>query len=285
MTRTPLEEEAFSAAWPETPAGPPPPRRARFGLFRELPVLIVVALTLALLIKTFLIQAFYIPSESMVPTLLVNDRVLVNKMAYRFRDPRRGEIVVFITGKLAAEKRSFFEKVFKNVGESLGISAPSDKDFIKRVVGLPGETIEIRKDPSLDRNVVFVTPPGGKTFILEEPYLADYAQLSEFGPFKVPEGRYFLMGDNRGSSSDGRSNSFGICPSAPCAVPKSRLVGKAFVRIYPFGRVHVFQLPLYGMVLAGAAGVRRRRRRRALSWAAWNPTGRWSGRSPPPAST
>ncbi|MGH2829372.1 MAG: signal peptidase I [Actinomycetota bacterium] len=259
-----LEQETFSTAWPEAPAGPPPPRRPRFAMARELPILIVVALSMALLIKTFLIQAFYIPSESMVPTLLVNDRVLVNKLAYRFRDPRRGEVVVFITGNLAAQKRSLFESIYKNVGESLGVLAPGDTDFIKRVIGLPGDTIQIRRDEATGRGSVQITQRSGKPFILPESYIRDPAALNEFGPFTVPDGRYFLMGDNRGNSSDSRSNNFGgVCPTAPCAVPKSRLVGKAFVRIWPARRIHVFQLPLYGAVMFG--GFRFRRRRRDVS--------------------
>jgi signal peptidase I len=275
-----LGQDGFSTAWPEAPAGTPPPRRSRFALARELPILIVVALSLALLIKTFLIQAFFIPSESMVPTLLVDDRVLVNKLAYRFREPRRGEIVVFITGNLASQKRSLFESVYKNVGESLGLIAPGDTDFIKRIIGLPGDTLQVRRDDATGKGSVYITPHGGKTFILPEPYLQDPTSLGDFGPFTVPDGRYFLMGDNRGNSSDSRTNNFGgICPTAPCSVPKNRLVGKAFVRIWPPRRVHVFQIPLYGGVAFGALGMRRRYARRR-----WIPTGRWSGRLQTPGS-
>lgn len=264
MANSALEQDTFSSAWPDAPAGPPPPPRQRLGLMRELPVLIVVALTFALLIKTFLIQAFYIPSESMVPTLLVKDRVLVNKLAYRFREPRRGEVVVFITGTLAQE-RSLVQAAWKNVCEALGVCPPGDTDFIKRIIALPGETVQIKDDPNAGRRAVYITPPNGKTFILKEPYIRSAAELNAFGPFTVPEGRYFLMGDNRGNSSDSRVNDFGICPASPCAVPKDRLVGKAFVRIFPLGRLHVFNLPIYGLVLTGAAGAVRRRRRDAAA--------------------
>lgn len=263
MVKAPLEE-AFQSSWPDRGAGPTPMRRRRFHVFRELPFLIAVALTMALLIKTFLIQAFYIPSESMVPTLLVKDRVLVNKLAYRFRDPRRGEIVVFLTGTLQKERRSFIQKVVKNVTESLGISAPGDVDFIKRVIGLPGETIEIKNNPATGHNAVYITPPnGGKAHALTEPYINKIEQLEAFAPFKIPKGRYFLMGDNRGDSSDSRINSFqGICNHPPpCAVPKSRLIGKAFVRIFPPKRMKVFSVPIYAMVgLCGAVPLRRRRK-------------------------
>ncbi|HVL90435.1 MAG TPA: signal peptidase I [Actinomycetota bacterium] len=263
-TAPPLEQETFTSAWPQAPAGPPPPPRQRFGLMRELPVLIVVALTVALLIKTFLIQAFYIPSASMVPTLLENDRILVNKLAYRFREPERGEVVVFITGNLLRERRSLVQAAWKNVCEALGLCPPGDTDFIKRIIALPGETIEVKDDPNAGHRAVYITTPNGRTFILPEPYIESYGELQAFGPFTVPAGSYFLMGDNRGNSSDSRINNFGICPSAPCAVPKERLVGKAFVRIYPFKRLHVFQVPVYGLTVMGVAGgVVRRRRRRA----------------------
>lgn len=265
MPDSALEQEAYAESWPDASSvGQKALGRHRFGLFRELPVLIVVALTMALLIKTFLIQAFYIPSESMVPTLLVQDRVLVNKLAYRFRDPARGEIVVFITGALERQKRGGVKIIVDNVLESLGLRTPKDVDFIKRVIGLPGDTLEIKNNPKTNMNAVYITPKGGKTFILDEPYIRAQADLDPFGPFTVPEGRYFLMGDNRRFSSDSRSNNFtGICPSAPCAVPKSRLVGKAFIRLFPFKRLHTFDIPAYasGFGLATAGFVRRRRRR------------------------
>ncbi|GAC1423542.1 MAG: hypothetical protein NVSMB57_16180 [Actinomycetota bacterium] len=272
-----LEDGVFTTEWPKEGApGAKPIKVRRFGFARELPVLIVVALTMALIIKTFLIQAFFIPSESMEPTLhgcsgCTGDRVLVNKLAYRFRDPHRGEIVVFLTGGLEKkEKQPFLTGLWKNVKESLGLDQTSDIDYIKRVIGLPGETVQIKNDPASGHNAVFITKPDGTTMVLNEPYIRSYEALLEFPAFKVPPGRYFLMGDNRGNSSDSRFNGFdGICPGPPCAVPKGRLIGKTFVRIYPFGRIHVFDLPLYqGAAVAGALGFGRRRcrRRRGLAF-------------------
>ncbi|MHB8513001.1 MAG: signal peptidase I [Actinomycetota bacterium] len=272
---SPLTEEAFHTEWTSQGApGSQPVRRKRFGFARELPVLIVVALSMALVIKTFLIQAFFIPSESMEPTLhgcsgCTGDRVLVNKLAYRFRNPRRGEIVVFLTGGLEKDqKQPFLQSLLRNVEESIGMSHTSDVDYIKRVIGLPGETIQIRLDSAARHQAVFITEPDGKTFELNEPYIKSYDELAPFGPFKIPPGRYFLMGDNRGNSSDSRFNDFrgssptGICPGPPCAVPKSRLIGKAFVRIYPFNRIKVFGLPNYPVAgLLGFWFFRRRARR------------------------
>jgi signal peptidase I len=237
---------------------------------RELPVLIILAFALALGIKTFMIQAFYIPSASMEPTLhgcdgCNGDRVLVNKFAYRFREPRRGEIVVFVTGREEASKkgRSTLAQLKAVVTEGLGVTPPADVDFIKRIIALPGETIRINDA------VVTITTRGGRTFKLTEPYISPNKDLSPFGPFTVPKDSFFVMGDNRANSSDSRVNSFGICfepdgktAKVPCAVPRERLVGKAFVRIWPPPRMHLFRDPVTAPAagLVFLFGVRRRRR-------------------------
>lgn len=225
---SPVHEPAVPAAPPAKPAG----RRHSGPLqfFRELPILILIAFGLAILIKTFLVQAFYIPSESMVPTLLVGDRVLVNKLVYRVRDPHRGDIVVFVAEPDTAH-HNWFTRFFRSLGEGLGARTDPERDFIKRVIGLPGETISIRD------SVVTIQQRDGKTLTLNEPYISPNHDNNAFGPFTVPANSYFLMGDNRANSSDSRYNSFGgLCPAPPCAVPKSRIVGRAFITIWPPGR-------------------------------------------------
>jgi signal peptidase I len=168
-------------------------------------VLIGSALVIALLIKTFLFQAFYIPSESMRPTLNVGDRVLVNKMSYRLHDVNRGDIVVFETPPNAEDANGRI------------------KDLVKRVIALPGETIETRD------GVVHVN---GRQ--LEEPYLRNGVKTcapnsspgtcADVEPTVIPSDHVFVMGDNRGASKDGRS--FG-------AIEESSIVGRVFVRIWP----------------------------------------------------
>jgi len=111
------------------------------GLVRTLAIVTLIAFGLALLIKTFLLQAFYIPSESMLPTLQVGDRVLVNKLVYRIHPPRRGDIIVFIEDP--GPKKAFWGRVRSFFTEGLGVTKPKSLDFIKRVIGLPGETIQI----------------------------------------------------------------------------------------------------------------------------------------------
>jgi len=196
---------------------------------RELPFLILLAFALAILVKTFLLQAFYIPSESMLPTLQVGDRVLVNKMAYRVREPRRGELIVFIAKH--GEPKSFLQRVRSVLFEGLGVTRPSETDFIKRVVALPGETIEV------EQGDVFITPVGGERVQIDEPYLDELPDDSSFGPFVVPPDNYFVMGDNRTNSADSRS--------ALGPVPREEIVGKAFVRIWPLGRLGFFHRPDY----------------------------------------
>lgn len=193
------------------PDGGPPQKRSGLRRLVEIPLLVGAALLFAFLIKAFLVQAFYIPSASMVPALEVGDRVLVEKISYRFRDPQRGEIIVFerpgatVDGGVATSVRAFFE--------DLGLVRPQDDiALIKRVLGLPGETIEIRE---------------GRLWVdgrllVEDTVVPDGRS---FPPFTVPEDSYYLLGDNRSNSDDSRY-SLG-------AVPRDEVVGRAFVVLWP----------------------------------------------------
>jgi len=151
------------------------------------------ALAVALLVKTFLIQAFFIPSLSMAPTLDEGDRVLVNKLSYKMHEVHRGDMVVFDRPEGSPE---------------------SDiKDLIKRVIGLPGETIEARD------GAVYID--GDR---LEEPYLDDGVRTENLPETQIPAGHVFVMGDNRTGSSDSRV--FG-------PVDEDTIVGRAFIRVWP----------------------------------------------------
>ena len=186
------------------------------SFWKELPFLIVVALVVAVIIKTFLIQAFFIPSASMHDTLLEGDRVMVNKLAYRFGEPHRGDVIVFDSPLVAHDQtESFLGRVVRNVGEALGLSTP-ESALIKRVIALGGETIEIK---------------GNRIYIdgvaIDEPYLTRPVNMDAFGPLTIPQGYVFVMGDNRNQSEDGRV--FG-------PIPDSDIIGRAFVRVWPPGR-------------------------------------------------
>jgi signal peptidase I len=217
---------------PDDPGGPveppDPPRRSRSRVQRliiEWVLLIAAALAIAFLIKTFLFQAFYIPSESMQPTLNVEDRVLVNKLSYDFHDVNRGDIVVFEAPPEA---------------QTDGI-----EDFVKRVIGLPGETVTFPGDgrvyidgrrlrePYLPDGVITCASTGGTCPVTED----DGQQTTISGCATpatgedgcvVPEGTVLVLGDNRGSSKDGRV--FG-------PIDQDTIIGRVFMRIWPIGDI------------------------------------------------
>ncbi|HVW33656.1 MAG TPA: signal peptidase I, partial [Acidimicrobiia bacterium] len=156
-------------------------------------ILIAASLAVALFVRGFLIQAFYIPSESMVPTLVKNDRVLVNKLSYKLHDVHRGDIVVFTAPP--------------------GAATAEVKDLIKRVIGLPGETIEGRNG-----SIYINNKP------LDEPYLPPDVRSRDFPPEKVPPHRVWVLGDNR---QDSRDSTFFK------SIDEHSIVGRAFVKIWP----------------------------------------------------
>jgi signal peptidase I len=189
--------------------------------WRELPVLVVVALLVAILIKTFLVQAFYIPSESMEPTLRTGDRVLVCRFCYRLGDIHRGDIVVFSDPDPAPDGRSAVSAFFHWLGEGIGVARPENEDFIKRVIGLPGDVVEIV------RGTVYVN---GQP--LDEPYLDPERDTRTFARVRVPDGMLFVLGDNRAHSGDSRF----APPTGVGYVPVDKVIGKAFVIVWPRGR-------------------------------------------------
>ena len=217
-------------------------KRKEMPLWQELPLLLVVAFCLAVLIRTFLIQAFYIPSGSMENTLLVGDRVLVNKVVYDMRDPKRGEIVVFRgTDSWAPEvtepvSQSFGAKLGRTIGDLVGISRPGERDFIKRVVGLPGDRVACCD--AQGRITVNGTP-------IDEPYVQDDSPLDapadprqctsrRFAEVTVPPGEMFVMGDHRAVSQDARCQG---------PVPISNVIGRAFVIVWPTDRFTSLNVP------------------------------------------
>lgn len=216
---------------PATPADDPEPasgsahRKSSMSFWMELPILIGVALIVAVVIKTFLFQAFFIPSGSMKDTLQIDDRVLVSKVSFTFGDLEFGDVIVFDDprGGFEGPTDGVIERAMRNLLESIGLATP-ESEFIKRVVGLPGDTVE------LVENQLFVNGVQ-----IDEPYLAvDAVPPStcaagghDYGPAVIPEGHVMVMGDNRCHSSDGRK--FG-------PVPEDVIVGKAFIIIWPPSR-------------------------------------------------
>jgi signal peptidase I len=187
-------------------------RKSSRSFWVELPILVLVAVVVAVVVRTFLVQTFYIPSESMERTLLINDRVLVNKVVYDLRDPERGEIVVFEPPTDWA-------------------AGPGKDDYIKRVIGVGGDRV-ICCDAD-DRITV-----NGKA--LQEPYLFPGNKPSD-QPFDVtvPKGRIFVMGDHRAASADSRVH----LDLANGTIPLDRVVGRAFVIFWPLGRSDTLSSP------------------------------------------
>ena len=160
-------------------------------------VIVAGAVLVAIVIRTFVLQAFYIPSSSMEPTLKIDDKVLVNKLSYKFHDINRGDIVVF--------------------ERPPGETDPKIKDLIKRVIGLPGDSIEAHDGH------VFVD---GRR--LNEPYLPAGIQIKPLARQVVPGNSIFVMGDNRPSSKD--STVFG-------PISKNLVVGRAFLPVWPLSAI------------------------------------------------
>ncbi|MGH8905465.1 MAG: signal peptidase I [Egibacteraceae bacterium] len=232
----PLPEPLTTSAADERRLNEPPAsaRRSR-SFLAELPVLMLIAFGLALLLKTFLVQAFFIPSRSMEPTLLVGDRVLVNKVVYELRDPRRGEVVVFTHSDgglaVAEDEGNVLERLLDSLASGLGLASSGERDFIKRVIGLPGDTVEVRQ------GVVYVN---GQE--LPEASTTDGGYLSmrdrgDFAPVTVRPDHYFLMGDNRPNSDDSRG-SLG-------QISRQEIVGRAFVIIWPIPNVDTLPIAEY----------------------------------------
>ena len=226
MSKTSDEREQLgdSTGPPATPPGVEPPpyhkedekQPGLLAVLRETVVLVALAVLLAVVFKTFLIAAFYIPSGSMESTLNISDRVLVEKVSYRFGDIEHGDVIVFVHDEPGVEVPRPSNPVvgfFSSLGQAIGVVPPSDRDFIKRVIGLPGDTITCRGG-QLIRNGQRV----------KELYLDPGTQTDGCTRTTVAPGQLFVMGDNRDNSQDSRV--FG-------PIRESDVVGRAFVRIWP----------------------------------------------------
>lgn len=186
----------------------PQAKHGRRQAIVEWAVIVIVALVAALLIKTFAIQAFFIPSPSMVPTLQIGDRVLVNKLAYDFHSVHEGDVIVF--------------------RRPPGDASANIDDLIKRVIGLPGQKISVANCRVYIDGKQLAQPylPHGWQDA-SSPYCTTWPGVLP-NPYTVPAGDFFVMGDNRKDSYDSRY--WG-------PLPDSYIVGRAFVRIWPFSRL------------------------------------------------
>ncbi len=196
-----------------------PKRRSSF--WREIPILVVVAVVVAIVVRAFVLQTFYIPSESMEHTLNINDRVLVNKVVYHFREPHRGEVIVF-TSPVSWR------------------TDPNETDFIKRIIATAGDRVVCCD--SQHRLTI-----NGRS--LSEPYIykdgngvSDPASEAPFD-ITVPAGRLWVMGDHRSHSGDSREQFLRTRDVNTSTIAEDAVVGRAFVLFWPVGRMSLLSVP------------------------------------------
>jgi signal peptidase I len=202
----------------------------------ELPILLVFALVLALLIKTFVVQAFFIPSSSMENTLDIGDKVLVNKLIYDFRPIHRGDIVVF-NGEgswdpVTSQSPPPLERLWNSVSGLFG-TAPGVHDYIKRVIGIPGDHVACCD--AQGRVTVNGVPLNEKPYL----YLGNPPSTVKFS-ITVPPGRLWVMGDHRSVSYDSRGHQQ---DPGNGTIPEDKVVGRAFVIVAPVSRWAVLPIP------------------------------------------
>ena len=232
----PGDDTPGSAGGP-APGGRRAKRRAKRSFWRELPILVVIALVLAVVIKTFAVQAFWIPSGSMENTLEINDRVLVNKIVYHLRDIHRGDIVVFNgdgswdpgTVPVAG---NVFQQFYNGFASMFGFGKGGDI-LIKRVIGIPGDHVACCD--AQGRVTVNGVPLNEGSYL----YPGSAPSLMKFS-IVVPPGRLWVMGDNRLVSDDSRLHQG---DPGGGTIPESAVIGRAFVIIWPANRWRFLPIP------------------------------------------
>jgi signal peptidase I len=305
---SPHEPDDAAASAGGAVAVKPATRKRKVSRF-ELPILIVVAIAIAIVLKTFVVQPFFIPSASMEKTLhgctgCAGDRILVFKPVYHVRDPHPGDVVVFkapVDWDEAAGVTLSSNPIKHGIqwfGQLVGVVPPSEKDLVKRVIAIGGQTVKCCDD----NGNVQISDHGaaGPWRSLNEPYIFENSPWAKpgtsgvkaptdnrsFGPVTVPDGRLWVMGDHRGDSADSRYHCGDTgqgpnCDPQSSTVPESDVIGKAVVIAWPPSRwrtlgtpktFNALGLPGLGaiptepaaaaVVGVGAIGGWRRRRRR-----------------------
>jgi len=182
-------------------------KKSTLYYFRETIETIVIAFVLAFLVRSFVVQAFWIPSGSMEPTLQVGDRILAYKLFYGIKSVKRGDVIVF---KYPLNPR---------------------KDFVKRVIGLPGDQIEIKNKKVYVNGNLLVEP-----YVVHRDFWKSGFPRDEYGPIQVPDDSLFVLGDNRDTSDDSRYWGF---------APGKNIIARAFVVYWPPWHIRIIKRPIY----------------------------------------
>ncbi|MFD0905882.1 signal peptidase I [Actinomadura sediminis] len=239
----PEEEQAVTSEEEEAEDGDEK-KKKQGSFWKELPVLVVIAVALALVIKAFAVQAFYIPSGSMENTLQIGDRVLVNKIVYHTRDVARGDIIVFNGVKSwdpetqVSEPTNPVSKALRWVGAAFGF-APNEKDYIKRVIGIPGDRVKCCD--AQGRVTVNGVPLDESSYLYTDPITGEQNKPSN-DPFDitVAPGQVWVMGDHRELSYDSRSHQ---ADPGGGTIPIDHIIGRAFVIVWPLDRIDTLPIP------------------------------------------
>ncbi|MBK1786757.1 signal peptidase I [Prauserella cavernicola] len=233
------QAESAETGADDAPAASRRKQKKQRSFWKELPILIVVALVLAFLIQQFLARVYMIPSGSMEETLhgcagCTPDRILVDKITYDFSDPGPGDVVVFRgpqpwveNDAPVPESGNSVARFFQSIGSVFGLAPPDERDFVKRIIATGGQTVECCDDEN--RVLVDGRP-------LDEPYIywqGGREEQDDFGPVTVPEGTVWVMGDNRNNSLDSRFQGGG---GERGAVPVDNIIGKARLIVLPPSR-------------------------------------------------
>ncbi len=233
-----VPEDASRDAAEDQPAGKSGTHRS---FWKELPILIVIALLLTFLIQTFLGRVYMIPSGSMEETLhgcpgCTPDRVLVDKVVYNFTEPEPGDVVVFKgpdtwveNAGPTTESSNPVVGFFQQIGSLVGLAPPDERDFVKRIIAVGGQTVECCDEQN--RVLVDGLPLDEQPYIYWAPGTEPEQQA--FEPVTVPEGMVWVMGDNRNNSSDSRVQGGG---GVRGAVPVENIIGKARFIVLPPSR-------------------------------------------------
>lgn len=243
-------------------------RRGNRSFWRELPVLVVVAIGLSFLIQTFVARVYVIPSASMEPTLhgcagCTNDRVVVDKVTYRFGEPTAGDVVVFrgpaswASDFTTTRSSNVVLRGLQQAGSVIGLAPPDERDFVKRVVATGGQTVQCCD--AQGRVLVDGQPLDEPYVVMDFPYVPGQQDCDTqvrsgrcFSPVTVPAGNLWMMGDNRSNSADSR---FHVGDELRGTVPESDVIGKARVIVLPVSRWQTVDSPDISAAALGGAGL------------------------------